>query len=58
MSKHERPRKRIPNFKSEAEEREFWVGQDSSDYLDWSEAKPIVLAKLRPSTSTISEDAS
>ncbi len=54
MSKHVGPRKRIPHFKSEAEEREFWVGQDSADYLDWSEAKPIVLANLRPSTSTIS----
>ena len=54
MSKRERPRKRIPNFKSEAEEREFWLGQDSSDYLDWSKAKPMVLAKLRPSMSTIS----
>ena len=54
MSKREGPRKRIPNFKSEVEEREFWVGQDSADYLDWSEAKPAVLANLRPSTSTIS----
>ena len=54
MSKQEGPRKRIPSFKSEAEEREFWVGQDSADYLDWSEAKPAVLANLRPSTSTIS----
>ena len=54
MSKRESPRKRIPNFKSEAEEREFWAGQDSADYLDWSEAKPAVLANLRPSTSTIS----
>ena len=54
MSKRAKPRKRIPHFKSEAEEREFWVGQDSADYLDWSEAKPAVLATLRPSTSTIS----
>ena len=54
MSKRAKPRKRIPHFKSEAEEREFWVGQDSADYLDWSDAKPAVLANLRPSTSTIS----
>ena len=54
MSKQEGPRKRIPSFKSEAEEREFWVGQDSAEYLDWSGAKPTVLANLRPSTSTIS----
>ena len=54
MSKREKPRKRIPSFKSEAEEKQFWAGQDSVDYLDWSEAKPAVLANIRPSTSTIS----
>ena len=54
MSKREGPRKRIPSFKSEAEEKQFWVGQDSVDYLDWSGAKPAVLANLRTSTSTIS----
>ena len=25
--------KTIPNFKSEAEEREFWLTHDSTDYL-------------------------
>lgn len=47
-------RKRLPAFKSEDEEREFWSGHDSADFLDWSEASPVVLANLRPSTSTIS----
>jgi predicted DNA binding CopG/RHH family protein len=54
MSKRARPKKNIPNFSSEAEEREFWAKRDSSDYLDWSEARPTILANLRPSTSTIS----
>ena len=54
MSKRAKARKRIPDFKSEVEEREFWVGHDSTDYIDWSEARPAVLANLRPSTSTIS----
>ena len=54
MSKQEKPRKKLPDFQSEAEEREFWAEQDSVGYLDWSEAKPAVLANLRPSTSTIS----
>ena len=54
MSKHARSRKTIPDFESEAEEREFWLEHDSVDYLDWSQAKPAVLANLRPSTSTIS----
>jgi predicted DNA binding CopG/RHH family protein len=54
MSKRKKAEKKIPTFKSEAEEREFWVEHDSADYLDWSEASPVVLANLRPSTSTIS----
>lgn len=54
MSEREKARKKLPDFESEAEEREFWASHDSADYLDWSEAKPTVLANLRPSTSTIS----
>jgi predicted DNA binding CopG/RHH family protein len=47
-------KKRLPRFGSELEEQEFWGGQDSTEYVDWSEARPIVLPKLRPSTRTIS----
>ena len=46
--------KKMPEFKSEAEEREFWEAHDSSDYLDWNQAKPASLPKLKPSTKTIS----
>ncbi len=31
--------KKIPEFKSEAEERAFWETHDSTEYLDWSKAK-------------------
>lgn len=31
--------KLIPDFKSEAEEREFWQTHDSTEYIDWSKAK-------------------
>ena len=31
--------KKIPHFKSEAEEREFWQTHDSTEYIDWSKAK-------------------
>lgn len=41
-------------FKSEAEERTFWESKDSSDYLDWAEAEPVVMPNLKPSTKTIS----
>ena len=46
--------KRLPDFNSEDEERAFWATHDSADYLDWSQAKPAVFAKLKPSTKTIS----
>lgn len=46
--------KKIPSFKTENEEREFWESHDSSEYLDLSKAKRAVLANLKPSTKTIS----
>jgi predicted DNA binding CopG/RHH family protein len=46
--------KKIPVFASEEEERLFWAEQDSTDFIDWSEASPVVLSNLRPSTKTIS----
>ena len=32
-------KKRISKFRNEDEEREFWASHDSTDYIDWSEAK-------------------
>ena len=46
--------KKIPKFKTEAEERRFWQDHDSTDYIDWSDAEKVTLAKLKPSTRTIS----
>lgn len=46
--------KKIPGFKSEYEEREFWATHDSTEYLDWSKAKKAVFPNLKPSTKTIS----
>ncbi|HEY4760227.1 MAG TPA: BrnA antitoxin family protein [Thermoguttaceae bacterium] len=45
---------KIPTFKTEAEERAFWEKHDSSDYVDWSQAKPASFPNLKPSTTTIS----
>ena len=28
--------KKVPDFKTEDEEREFWSTHDSTDYIDWS----------------------
>ncbi len=47
-------KKKIPNFKSEDKEREYWVNHDSTDVLDWKKAKKIVLPNLKPSIKTIS----
>ena len=46
--------KQIPSFNSEAEERVFWENNDSSEYVDWKQAKPTSLRNLKPSTKTIS----
>jgi len=46
--------KKIPEFKNEDEEREFWSTHDSADYIDWSKARRITFPNLKPSTKTIS----
>lgn len=46
--------KKIPKFRTEDEEREFWATHDSTDYVDWKKAKRVVLPELRPSLKTIS----
>jgi predicted DNA binding CopG/RHH family protein len=46
--------KRIPEFKSEAEERAFRERHDSSDYMDWRKAEAASFPNLKPSTKTIS----
>ena len=46
--------KQIPDFSNEDEERDFWAMHDSTDFLDWSQAKLAVLSRLKPSTKTIS----
>jgi predicted DNA binding CopG/RHH family protein len=46
--------KKIPNFKNEEEEREFWSKHDSSDYLNWNHAERVLFPNLKPSTRAIS----
>jgi predicted DNA binding CopG/RHH family protein len=46
--------KKIPKFKSEVEEVEFWATHDSTEYVDYSKAKRIIFPNLKPSTRTIS----
>ena len=51
MRKSQRAKKPIPAFESEAEEREFWLKADSTEYVDWAAATPMRFPKLRPSSS-------
>ena len=46
--------KPIPNFASEDEERDFWANHDSTEFVDWSNARRLTLSNLKPSTRTIS----
>ncbi|HEC96739.1 MAG TPA: hypothetical protein ENI58_01040 [Nitrospirae bacterium] len=46
--------KKIPGFKNEDEEREFWATHDSTEYVEWKKAKRVVLPELKPSLKTIS----
>ena len=49
-----RPAKPLPAFARETEERQFWESHDSTDYLDWSQAKPVRLPRLKPSSTAVS----
>ncbi len=42
--------KKLPRFKSEEQEAEFWATHDSMEYVDWSKARRTVLPNLAPST--------
>jgi predicted DNA binding CopG/RHH family protein len=44
-------RKKVPIFKSEDEEREFWARHD---YIDYKKAKRIQFPNLKPSSRAIS----
>jgi predicted DNA binding CopG/RHH family protein len=46
--------KRVPRHRSEDEEREFWSKADSTDHIDWKQAKRVTFSKLKPSLRTIS----
>jgi predicted DNA binding CopG/RHH family protein len=49
-----KPFKKIPKFKDEDAEREFWSKADSTEYVDWSQAQKLVLPNFRPTLRTIS----
>lgn len=46
--------KKIPKFKSIAEEKKFWATHDSTEYLDFSKVELGFFPELKPSSKTIS----
>jgi len=55
VSKNKKNVKKVrPKFRSEDEERAFWTKADSTDYVDWDNARRVVLPNLKPSQRTIS----
>ena len=46
--------KKIPKFKNEDEEREFWATQSPLDYFDVDNFKRASFPKLKPSLKSIS----
>jgi predicted DNA binding CopG/RHH family protein len=47
-------KKQIPEFRSEQDERNFWAGHDSTEFIDWQSAQKRRLPNLKPSLRTIS----
>ena len=47
-------KKKIPEFRSEDDERNFWAEHDSTEFIDWRTAQTHRLPNLKPSLRTIS----
>jgi predicted DNA binding CopG/RHH family protein len=47
-------KKAAPEFRSEDEERRFWAGHDSTEYIDWRAAGHRKFPNLKPTLRTIS----
>lgn len=54
MSSAKRMKADIPVHGNEDAEREFWTDHDSTDFIDWSQARPVLFPKLKPTLQTIS----
>ena len=48
--------RKVREFKTEQEERQFWETHDSSGYVDWAEAESVSLLNLKLSPKLLVED--
>ena len=46
--------KKVPKFKNEDEERNFWSTHDSTEFVDWSNAKRGIFPNLQLTSKSIS----
>ena len=46
--------KKIPKFKTMAQEKKFWDKNDTTDFFDWTQSKEISFPNLKPSVKSIS----
>lgn len=46
--------KKIPKFNDESEESEFWLNNDSTEYINWSKSEIVTFENLKPSAKSIS----
>jgi predicted DNA binding CopG/RHH family protein len=49
-----KPKRSIPKFESEDEERRFWSMNDAADFFDWGRAVQPGFPDLKPTTEAIS----
>ncbi|MGC1457427.1 MAG: CopG family antitoxin [Steroidobacteraceae bacterium] len=49
MSRKAPKLKPVPDFATEAEEREFWLTHDTTEYVDWSNGERVTFPNLKPS---------
>jgi len=45
--------KEVPEFLNELEEYEFWLKEDSTDYIDWQKAQNMKLPNLKKTSKEI-----
>ena len=46
--------RKVPRFRNEDEERDFWASHDSTEFVNWRQAERVKLPNLHPTTRTIS----
>ena len=44
----------LPAFETTEVEAEYWQNHDSSDFIDWQQARAVMLSRFKPTLRTIS----